>query len=240
MVAEPPKNTPIPPGRVPDGLTTIGRLLQLPPLPEIPEPLRGKSFAIVEVIHCGDPAEADKLLAPLRALEPTMDTLQPTPVPELGRLHMDPDHPVPAVGDGLMLDALPADAVDEVVRARAQGRARRCCPLRCASSAVRSGDRARSTPRSDRWRPDMRCGPSGLPLRPSCRLRPSRRSQSWRMRWHRGRRGTWSINFAETRRDPETFWTGEAYARLRRLKEAIDPGDLFRSNHPVLPAQEAA
>jgi FAD/FMN-containing dehydrogenase len=34
--------------RVPDELTTVGRFLRLPPLPDIPEPVRGKSFVIVE------------------------------------------------------------------------------------------------------------------------------------------------------------------------------------------------
>jgi hypothetical protein len=33
-------------------------LLQLPPIPEIPEPVRGKSFVIVETYHVGDPAHA--------------------------------------------------------------------------------------------------------------------------------------------------------------------------------------
>ena len=48
------------------------------------------------------------------------------------------------------------------------------------------------------------------------------------------------LNFADASRDPETFWSGEAYTRLRRLKNAIDPGDLFQSNHPVLPATKVA
>jgi hypothetical protein len=38
--------------------------------PEIPEPRRGKSFVVVEAVHLGSLAEADALLAPLRALEP--------------------------------------------------------------------------------------------------------------------------------------------------------------------------
>jgi hypothetical protein len=33
---------------LPDELTTVGRFLNLPPIPEIPEPVRGKSFAIIE------------------------------------------------------------------------------------------------------------------------------------------------------------------------------------------------
>ena len=35
-------------------LTTLGRLLNLPPIPQIPEPVRGKSFVVVEVIHAGE------------------------------------------------------------------------------------------------------------------------------------------------------------------------------------------
>ena len=31
-------------------MTSVGRILQLPPLPEIPEPVRGKSFVVVEAI----------------------------------------------------------------------------------------------------------------------------------------------------------------------------------------------
>ena len=44
--------------RLPDELTTVGRFLRLPPIPDIPEPVRGKSFVIVEAYHIGDPAEA--------------------------------------------------------------------------------------------------------------------------------------------------------------------------------------
>ena len=46
---------------VPDELTTVGRILNLPPIPEIPEPVRGKSFAVVEAYHLGDPAVADEI-----------------------------------------------------------------------------------------------------------------------------------------------------------------------------------
>jgi hypothetical protein len=41
-------------------------------------------------------------------------------------------------------------------------------------------------------------------------------------------------NFAETRRAPRGFWPGEAYDRLVQVKQAYDPDDLFRSNHPLL------
>ena len=55
---------------LPDELTTVGRYLRLPTPPDIPEPIRGKSFVVVEAIHLGEPKQADELLAPLRALGP--------------------------------------------------------------------------------------------------------------------------------------------------------------------------
>jgi hypothetical protein len=41
------------------------------------------------------------------------------------------------------------------------------------------------------------------------------------------------LNLADTSRDPACFWTPQAYGRLRRIKAAVDPDDLIRSNHPV-------
>ena len=106
---------------IPDDLTTVGRYLRLPQLPEVPEPLRGRSFVVVEAYHLGDPAEADELLAPLRALEPENDTIDTLPIPELIHLSLDPDHPVPVVGDGAMLADLPAEAIHELARVAGHG-----------------------------------------------------------------------------------------------------------------------
>jgi hypothetical protein len=47
-------------------------------------------------------------------------------------------------------------------------------------------------------------------------------------------------NFAETRRKPATFWSEAAYQRLCRVKQDIDPGNLFRANQPVPKTGEAA
>jgi hypothetical protein len=87
-------------GDLPDELTTVGRFLRPPQSPQVPAEIRGKSFVIVEAIHAGDPALADELLAPLRALGPVRDTIQPITMPGLGHLDMDPEQPVPNVGDG--------------------------------------------------------------------------------------------------------------------------------------------
>jgi FAD/FMN-containing dehydrogenase len=33
--------------------------------------------------------------------------------------------------------------------------------------------------------------------------------------------------------DPARFWDPQAYARLRRVKAAVDPADRIRSNHSI-------
>src|SRR5262249_58896762 len=61
-------------GTVPDEVTSLGRILRLPPLPEVPGRLRGRSFAMVEAAYLGDAAAGAKLIRPLRQLGPELDT----------------------------------------------------------------------------------------------------------------------------------------------------------------------
>ena len=43
------------------------------------------------------------------------------------------------------------------------------------------------------------------------------------------------LKLAGTGRDPASCWPPQAYDRLRRIKAAIDPDNLIRSNHPISP-----
>jgi len=99
----------------PEEMTSVGRLLQFPSIPEIPEPVRGQSFVVVQAIFLGDEADGAALLAPLRALGPVLDTVTTTPITELSRLHMDPEGPAPGAGDGGMLADVDAELVDTLV-----------------------------------------------------------------------------------------------------------------------------
>ena len=100
---------------VPDEVTSIGRILRFPPLPEVPEPLRGQSFALVEAAYLGDAAAGAELIQPLRRLGLQLDTFAVIKPPQLRQLHMDPDQPVPSQGDGAFLADFPAAAIDAVV-----------------------------------------------------------------------------------------------------------------------------
>ena len=77
-------------GTVPDEVTSVGRIMQFPPLELVPEALRGKSFAIVHAYSLGSEAEGIERLAPLRALGPAIDTVADGAA---GRAHRDAHGP---------------------------------------------------------------------------------------------------------------------------------------------------
>jgi FAD/FMN-containing dehydrogenase len=99
-------------GSAPEEVTSVGRLLAFPPFPEIPEPLRGNSFAVIEAVFLGDEASGAELLAPLRELGPGMDTFATQPPAGIAGLHMDPPEPGPALGNGMLLSELDAAALE--------------------------------------------------------------------------------------------------------------------------------
>ena len=111
---------------LPDEFSSAAQLMNFPPAPSIPERLRGRSFTIVMVSHLGTQAEADELLAPLRALHPVADTVATIAAKDLGRVYLDPGQPSPSVGDGLLLADLPAEAIESLAAWPARSRALRC------------------------------------------------------------------------------------------------------------------
>jgi FAD/FMN-containing dehydrogenase len=106
---------------VPDEVTSVGRFLQFPPVPALPEHLRGQSFAVIEAVSLLGQDASDELLGPLRELGPQLDPFATIPAHSLDRLHMDPEHPVPGAGDGMVLSDLNDAAIDALVRTAGAG-----------------------------------------------------------------------------------------------------------------------
>ncbi|MEA2311063.1 MAG: hypothetical protein QOE28_1031, partial [Solirubrobacteraceae bacterium] len=100
---------------VPDSVTTSARILNMPPMPELPDFLRGRSLVVIDGAILESDERAAELLAPLRALGVEMDTFAAIPPVGLSRIHMDPEHPVPGIGDTAMLGELSAETVDALV-----------------------------------------------------------------------------------------------------------------------------
>src|SRR5215207_2221361 len=97
----------------PEEITSRIRFLRPPPLPDVPEPLRDKPLLTIDGAFVGDLDKGDDLVAPLREIgEPIMDTFARMPVSGLGRIHMDPEPPVPILAHALLVRELSNEGID--------------------------------------------------------------------------------------------------------------------------------
>jgi FAD/FMN-containing dehydrogenase len=222
---------------VPDEVTSVGRFLQFPPIPEIPEPLRGNSFVVVEATYLGDEESADELLRPLRELGPVMDTFATIPVQQLNRLHMDPEEPVPASGDGMLLADFTEEAIDALVAAAGTGSG---SPLVSVEVRHLGGALGRRSPEHgafDSVEAEFAMFAVGMVMTPEMGAAVKAHVEvvhAALASWDAGRD---YLNFTERRERGERLFGGMTYRRLQTLKAKFDPDDVFRSNHPVrLPA----
>jgi FAD/FMN-containing dehydrogenase len=221
----------------PDEFTTGARLMNFPPVPDVPEPLRGQSFVVIDVIHLGSPAEADAMLAPLRGLRPVIDSLTAMPATALCHLHMDPEQPTPHVGDGFLLASLPTEAIDAIVRVAGP---RADSPLVEVELRQIGGEMSRARPGNGAvaaYEAGYSLSVVGAAPTPQGALAAQRAVAEVTAAMSPWAAAHTYLNLAGTRRDPARFWTPQAYDRLRRVKAAVDPDDVIRANHPIPPIE---
>jgi hypothetical protein len=215
---------------VPDELTSVGRIMQFPPLPFFPDEVRGKSFVLVEAIWCGAAYEGAAWIEPLRALEPVRDTVKTTPITELSHLHMDPEGPAPGVGDGGMLTELDDDAIDELI-AGTVGAPILSTEVRHLGGAVARAAAGHGAVASF----EAPFLTYSVGIAPTIEAQAGVRSAVEQLR---ARLEAWEaphtyLNFSEGRRPASAHFVEAAHHRLRKVKAAYDPLGVVRSNHPV-------
>ena len=101
---------------LPPEVSTALTLMRMPPVPSVPEPLRGRG--LVSVVACvnGDQQRGEQLLAPMRTLpEPLMDTFQQRPYRQVGEIMPAPPEPVPTVSHGEGIRALSDSTVEDLL-----------------------------------------------------------------------------------------------------------------------------
>ena len=76
----------------PDELNAWFGFMTVPPAPPFPDELQLQKVAAIVFCWAGDPADADEVLGPARALEPTLDGVQPMPVAAINGA-FDPIYP---------------------------------------------------------------------------------------------------------------------------------------------------
>jgi hypothetical protein len=221
--------------QVPDEVTSVARLLRIPELPDIPPPLRGRPMVAIEAAFIGDFDAGSRLLAPLRARGPEIDTFAMLTPTQLGTLHMDPPNPVPAVGDGMLLAELPTAAIDNLLDVAGPyvRSPLLCVDLRHLGGAIGREPAGGGAVSSI----DAEFAVFAVGMAPTAELADSVGGhidavQDALSGWDPGRS---YANFAERPRLAEELY-GERHARLKSVKRAYDPDDLIHANHAVAPA----
>jgi FAD/FMN-containing dehydrogenase len=105
---------------LPDEITSAFTIMNYPPIEDVPEPVRGRSFALVRGCHCGDMEEAAAMIDGWRRWrEPAVDMFGPMPFGEVAAISQDPIDPVPAMSSGRWLSGLDLGVGEAIVEAAA-------------------------------------------------------------------------------------------------------------------------
>jgi FAD/FMN-containing dehydrogenase len=220
----------------PREISSSARILQLPPLDEIPEPIRGKNIIAIDGAFVGDEAAAIEILRPLRELRPAMDTFATVPAASLARLHADPEGPTPVIGDGRMLDSAPAEAIDALVAVAGPGSDSRMLIVELRQLGGALAEPAAGAGALSHLDGAFAVFAGGIPFDAETGAALHRHLGilgDVLAPWGRGRAYR---NFAESHADADDWFSADAVRRLRALKAQVDPEGLFRSNHTITPA----
>lgn len=218
----------------PDELSLWAHLFRFPPMPELPEVLRGRSFVSVDMTFLGSETEADRLLSPLRKLPAqVIDTVGVVPLSELGGIAAEPVDPMPTQEYSELLHGLDDATLDRLVDAAGAGAD---IPLAVVQLRHLGGALARATADD---------GPNGaiaeqysvfclgVPVAPGLPEAIESAFRDVRTALAGQRSGRTLFNFLGAGSDIGATFSAPARARLRRVKASVDPAGVFRSNRPV-------
>jgi hypothetical protein len=218
----------------PDEVTSVVRFVTPPPIPDVPEPIRGVPLLTVDGAYAGAREEGEAAFAPLREIgETIMDTFAWMPTPGLSRIHMDPESPVPGIGEGGLIAELDDGAIDAYVELAGpdSGSPLLLTEIRQLGGAL--------------GRPDADGGALthldagwvmysvGMPMTPELGAAiPGYLEKIGETMKPWGAEGSY-FNFTEAHCDVDAILPAAACDRLREVKSAHDPANRIVANHAV-------
>jgi FAD/FMN-containing dehydrogenase len=218
-------------GTAAEEISTSFRIMHFPPLPELPPFLSGRSVVVIDGAHTGGADAGAEATAALRALAPELDTWAPSSPAALSHLHMDPEEPMPYVGETALLAGLDEAALDAFAASIQPGSPILLGELRHLGGAV--GRVPADAGAAGQLHGEYLMFGVALLLDPPAA--PAAEAALERLRTSLGRYATGKdyLNFVERPADPAAFYGDESYARLRAIRAAVDPDGRMVGNHPI-------
>lgn len=217
--------------------------LRLPDLEDVPPFLRGQFVMHVRFAWQGDAEEGSALLSPMRTAAPVlMDTAALLPHERVDEIHADPQHPVPVREGGMLLKGF-GPGLEEALLALAGPES--TAPLLLTEIRLMGG--ALSTPLTGAGAGTDCVGGRdaglsfftvGIMAPPVAHLVPAAIQAARDALQPYGTGGT-AVNLHGHLSSPElaaAAWPEEVRARLGSAKAELDPQNLFRHGHAILPS----
>jgi hypothetical protein len=219
---------------VPDDVTSVVRFITPPPIPDVPEPIRGRPLLTIDGACIGSQKAGEEIVAPLRELgETIMDTWSQIPAEGLCRIHMDPEHPVPGLGEGMTIRELPDEAIDAFtgVAGPVSG-----SPLLLSELRHIGGALGRPDPNGGaltHLETDFVMYSVGMPMTPELGEAIPRHLEKIEQTMQPWAGEGSYYNFTERPCDADAILPEDVCARLAEVKRRWDPDNMIVANHSV-------
>jgi hypothetical protein len=216
-----------------EAATTCVRLLRLPPLPDLPDFLSGKSFVTIDGAIDLAPDDAERLLVPLQELGPVMDTFASMPTVGLEQIHMDPPAPAPFAADGVIIGELTAPVISALLEVAGPGVDTSLLGVELRHLGGAAGRRDPGGGCVDHLPGRFLTMGVGIAPTPEIAARVIADAAGLRSALTPWAVGRDFRNFRDIAAPASAFHSTEDLVRLRRIRDAHDPDGVIRSNHPL-------
>ena len=229
---------------LPDEMSTGVAFLNVPPLPALPEPLRGKSVISLRGCYCGEsPGDGEELVRPMREElgEPIMDTFGMMPYAAMDSISMDPVDPMGARQRSEMLSDLSPEAIEALVEVAGAGSGSPLIMLeirQLGGALERTADRLSTMGKGGSKFIMNGVGPAFTPEMAegvvAYLARVTEATRSFQT-------GDTYVNFMElegaSAERVKAAYAPEDFERLVALKDRYDPQNVFRFNRNIAPSK---
>lgn len=222
----------------PDELTSSVAIMNFPPLPVMPEFLRGQTFVIVRGCYCGPVEQGEALLQSWRAWHtPFIDDFKAMPFSQVATISNDPLDPMPGLSTGAWLREVSDEVIDVLVQ-RVVGGPVAFAEIRHAGGAIARvpADASAYSNREAHFLLQM----VGMTPTPEALSAVRHFTDDLKETIRPSLTGGVYMNFLEgeeSRQRIKDGYTPEKYARLAALKAKYDPENRLSYSFNIAPAQ---